>query len=59
LKGGDEAALVQAAQRLQQESYDPTRNPTCDEGCCDYELRADYVKSRERGSGLAGVAAKR
>jgi hypothetical protein len=36
---------VQAAQRLQQERYDPTRNPTCDEGRCDYELRADYFWS--------------
>jgi hypothetical protein len=33
-----------------EKSYDPTRNPTCDEGRCDY--KAD-VKCMERGSGLA------
>jgi hypothetical protein len=38
------------------ESFDPTRNPTCDEGRCDY--KADYVKCMERGSGLASGAAK-
>jgi hypothetical protein len=58
-KKGRKLHLCKLPSDFNKKSYGPTRNPTCDEGRCDYELRADYVKSKEKGSGFEEIAAKR